>query len=562
MNLIRVTGYAAWVATAAIALSACGGGGGGGGTPPVPVITPTPIGTATPGAGTLQGCNSQPSTTTGSAINGGTPAGLVRVGDNVYARPVQRNADAYVPGEVAVTTRDAARATAQSVATQFKDASVDRQLHFGALGKTTTILHTTPGNEAALIASVRNTAGVESASRVSYRFRQAAPNDPYYAMQYSASSGSWIGQWDMHFTRVAEAIGVSTGSGVKVAIVDTGADISHPDLTGKIISTKCFVTGATNPTGTDVSDLDGHGTNVAGIAAADTNNNYGFASVGDAASLMVYKVFPNPPSGGCTSSSTNPACGASSTDIASGVEDAVANGAKVINLSLGGGNCTNGVDTDTTEQNAIADALAHNVVVVAASGNSGATSLIAPACITNVIAVGATGLNDTAATSTSDSAQQYVASYSNYDSSNASWGIVAPGGDPLTCESATTNSCSTDYQHWIEHIYSSQVPGWVCSTDIANKAGDCRVLIAGTSQATPHVTGAVALMFGANAGLTPSTAKSILCSTADPVPGTMLPGNGTTKPAIAAGCGALDAYRAVYKAAHGTDPGGTGGFGT
>lgn len=561
MHLSRVTAHAAWIATASILLSACGGGGGGGGTPPVPVVSPTPIGTATPGPGTLQGCNATPSTTTGSAI-GPAPAGLVRVGDNVYARPVQRSADAFVPGEIAVTTRDAARLSTQSVATQFKDATIDRELHFGALGKTTTILHTTPGNEAALIASVRNTAGVESASRVSYRFRQAAPNDPYYPMQYSTSANSWLGQWDMHFIQVAAAIGVSTGTGVPVAIVDTGADVTHPDLAGKITSTKCFVTGATNPTGTDVSDLDGHGTNVAGIAAADTNNGFGFASVGDAASLMVYKVFPNPPSAGCSSSSTNPACGASSTDIASAVNDAVASGAKVINLSLGGGNCTNGVDTDSTEQNAIVNALAHNVVVVAASGNSGATSVIAPACITNVIAVGATGLNDTGTSISTPTGQQYVASYSNYDASNASWGIVAPGGDPLKCESAATNPCATDYLHWIEHIYSSQVPGWTCSTDVAGKPGDCRVLIAGTSQATPHVTGAVALLLSANPALTPVTAKTILCSTTDPVPGTMLPANGTTKPAIAAGCGALDVYRAVFKAKNGTDPGGTGGFGT
>ena len=554
MHLSRVTAHAAWIATASILLSACGGGGGGG-TPP----TPTP--TQTPTNGVLQGCNATPSTTSGSVVSGGSPAGLVRVGDNVYARPVQHSADAYVPGEIAVTTRDSGRLSTQSVATQFKDVTVDRELHFNALGKTTTILRTTPGNEANLIASVRGTAAVESASRVSYRFRQAAPNDPYYPMQWSTASSSWIGQWDMHFIRLASAIGVGQGTGVPIAIVDTGADLTHPDLAGKIIQHKCFVTGANNPTGTDVSDLDGHGTNVAGIAAADTNNAYGFASVGDAASLMVYKVFPNPPAAGCSPTSTNPACNATSTDIAAAVDDAVSSGAKVINLSLGGGSCTNGVDSDSTEQNAIANALAHNVVVVAASGNAGSTTVIAPACIANVIAVGATALNDTGSTQTSNAPQQYVAHYSDYDPNNPAWGIVAPGGDPLQCESAATNPCATDYQHWIEHIYSSEVPGWTCSADIAGASGDCRVLIAGTSQATPHVAGAVALMLAANSNLTSATAKGILCSTADPVPGTPLPGY-TSKPPVASGCGALDVFRAVTKAKTGTDPGGTGNIGT
>ena len=56
------------------------------------------------------------------------------------------------------------------------------------------------------------------------------------------------------------------GAGVTIGIIDTGVDVTYPDLSAKIAGSKRFVTGAVNPTGSDVSDLDGHGTNVAGIA--------------------------------------------------------------------------------------------------------------------------------------------------------------------------------------------------------------------------------------------------------------------------------------------------------
>lgn len=565
----RVSLYAVWVTAAAFALTACGGGGGGSSsTPPVPGVTPTPGGvpTPTPPPGTVQGCNAI-SSTSASAVGGGSPMSVLRA-DGVLLRPVQHSADAFVPGQVAVTVRDTGRIATQSLSSRFKDATIDRELHFDALQKSTIVLHTAPGREDALIAAARATSGVESASRVSYRFRQSTPaadNDPYFPMQYSATAQSYIGQWDMHFIRADYTWGLGAtaqGSGVQIAIVDTGADLSHPDLQPKVTLHKCFVSGANNPTGTDVSDLDGHGTNVSGIAAAATNNAFGFAGVGNKAGLMIYKVFPNPPAAGCSAGSNNAACGASSTDIASAVNDAAANGAKVINLSLGGGACTNGVDNDSTEQAAIANALAKGVIVVAASGNSGVTSVIAPACITNVIAVGATALNDAGSSATNNNPQQYVASYSNFDASNSNWGIVAPGGDPTSSDTCT--KCVPDSQHWIENIYSSQVSGWSCPPDITGATNDCRVLIAGTSQATPHVAGAAAVIVGIGNGsyLTPVAVKSLLCSYADPVNGTMIPSNGTTKPPIAAGCGALDLYRAAAHALGQIDPGGTGNINT
>jgi subtilisin family serine protease len=500
--------------------------------------------------------------------------------NGVALRPPVRSAVAYAPGQIQVAMRvGAGRLDVSSVHSKFADASVDRDFQFRALQRNVTVLRTTPGREEALAATVRSMPGVESATRVSVRFRATATalpvNDPYWAVTpvtISPSPGpsytTYVGQWDMHFIRADFGWGYSSqglsalGNGVKIAIIDTGADTTHPDLQGKIVGQSCFVSGAVNPTGTDVSDLDGHGTNVAGIAASDTNNNLGFAGVGYDASLLIYKVFPNPPAAGCSSTSNNAACSASSSDIATAITNAVSAGAKVINLSLGGGNCTNGQDPDPAEGSAVANAIASGVVVVAAAGNDGGTKLIAPACDTGVLAVGATGLNNLAPNYSPTSPAQYVASYSNWDSTNANWGIVAPGGDPTACESATTATCNVDYEHWIEHIYSSQVPPATPCTADRGGAHECRVLIAGTSQATPHVSGAVALILGAKPTLTPAAVKLLLCATSDQVTGTMIPANGTTKPAQAAGCGVLDVYRALSNALGQPDPGGSGSLGT
>lgn len=97
-------------------------------------------------------------------------------------------------------------------------------------------------------------------------------------------------------------------------------------------------------------------------------------------------------------SSTDQQCSIDANDIVSAIGDAVANRVNVISLSLGGGGCTNGVDQDQAEGNAIANAIAANIVVVAASGNDAkpgsSAPVSAPACDTGVIAAGASALAD------------------------------------------------------------------------------------------------------------------------------------------------------------------------
>jgi subtilisin family serine protease len=288
------------------------------------------------------------------------------------------------------------------------------------------------------------------------------------------------------------------------------------------------------------------------------NNGLGFAGAGGNVVIYAYRVFPTPDDNCANESSSDPQCGADTADIASAIDDAVTQGVNVISMSLGGGGCTNGVDSDTTEGTAVNNAISHNVIVVAASGNSGGQGVTAPACVTGVIAVGATSLADGSPNGSSNglgspaSPVEYVTNYSQFGSTNtyqsaSSWGIVAPGGDP-------GGDTDTDNLHWIENIWTTtpyqSSPSdnnftGECTDDYPASTGniapvDCRTLIAGTSMATPHVAGAAALILSATGGTgsiykTPAAMKQLLCTTADSI------ANSTA----IQGCGRLNVYRAM-----------------
>jgi serine protease len=389
------------------------------------------------------------------------------------------------------------------------------------------------------MAQLRTAPGVTAVTRIPYRYRMSiTANDPYYAgfgapAPYYETSTS-PGQWDMHVINLAAAWnGVASSppvSGAPIAIVDSGLDVSHPELGGgRITRTQCYVTypaGTAQTTGTYVTDTDGHGTNVAGIADADTNNAFGFAGVAFDAQLLAYRIFPTTPAGGC-SKSTNPQCLSNTLDEASAINDAVNHGARVINLSIGGpAPCS----TNDPEYKAVENAIARNVVVVAAAGNETLGRLDCPAADPGVIAVGASALQDGTST------KEVVASYSNYLLTNGSGHyLVAPGGD-------ATGSADTDSLHWIENIYSSTAvePG-TCQADLNSTSSviDCRILIAGTSQATPHVAGVASLILSVRPSYTPAQVAAALCNSAGTI--------GDSKE----GCGRLDAAAAVaYAKAH------------
>jgi flagellar hook assembly protein FlgD len=156
---------------------------------------------------------------------------------------------------------------------------------------------------------------------------------------------------------------------VRIAIVDSGVDVRHPDLAGKVVGTHNAVTG-----GTDVHDVVGHGTGTASVAAAATGNGVGIAGAGRNSSLLAVKV-------------ADVTGRIFTDDLAAGIVWAVDHGANVVNLSLGG------PTSDRLEKAAVAYAEAHNVLVVAAAGNEGSSAKQFPAALPGVLAVGATSSN-------------------------------------------------------------------------------------------------------------------------------------------------------------------------
>lgn len=187
------------------------------------------------------------------------------------------------------------------------------------------------------------------------------PNDPYFL------SGD---QWGMNRIEAPAAWNITTGSdSVTIAILDSGVDLFHPDLSGKLVSGYDFANDDSNP-----QDDYGHGTHVAGIAAASTNNGIGVAGLSWGAKIMPVKVLDSYGGGGYE-------------DVANGIIYAANNGANIINLSLGGSAYS------WTLKQAVKYAHDLGCVIVAATGNNN-SSVSYPARYPEVSAVAATDSYD------------------------------------------------------------------------------------------------------------------------------------------------------------------------
>jgi serine protease len=415
---------------------------------------------------------------------------------------------------------------------------------YNRIGKRNRVLSVPPSEVGAAVAALARVVGANNVTQVAYRRRLSiTANDNYYVGSPGSTPPLYQtalthGQWDMHIINLDgawSAFASAPVQGAPIAVVDTGVDVSHAELKGgRIIRTMCFVTypsSAAQTVSQYVTDTDGHGTNVAGIADDFTNNAFGFSGVAYDAPLLAYRIFPTDPAIGCDNNN-DPQCSASSLDEKSAIDDAVAHGAKVINLSLGFDPSPKTCSTADPEYIAVENAINAGVVVVAASGNGGKAYLDCPAADPGVIAVGASALNDTVPTAITE----YVPSYSNYIATSNGRYLVAPGGD----SSSTTDS---DNLHWINNLYSTTAYDAAkrqsCNggLDAFGETGDCNVEIEGTSQATPHVVGVVSLMLAKKPNLTPAQIASGLCASADHI--------GDPKE----GCGRLNAAAAVNWAA-------------
>ena len=188
----------------------------------------------------------------------------------------------------------------------------------------------------------------------------AAPNDPL-----------WSSSWSLTKTHAVDAWKLTTGGPeTVVAILDTGVDLGHPDLQGSFVPGYDFVNGDGDP-----SDDQGHGTLVAGVVAARTNNGLGGVGACSGCSLMPVKVIAGNGSG-------------SASDIAAGIRWAADNGADVINMSF----TLSGPDDGVAA--AIAYAQGRGALIVAAAGNAGTADVTFPAAYPGVLSVTATDQAD------------------------------------------------------------------------------------------------------------------------------------------------------------------------
>lgn len=209
-------------------------------------------------------------------------------------------------------------------------------------------------------------------------------------------------QWALTTLRLPDAWRYSTGSGVVVAVVDSGADTTHPDLADNLVAGVDVVGAGVRTT---VSDGNGHGTHVSGTVAAVTHNGVGVAGAAPLAKVMPVKVLNSSGSG-------------YTDDVAEGVVYAVDHGAQVINLSLGS------TSYNTVLAQAVSYARAQGVVVVAAAGNSrgSGSPVMYPAALPGVIAVAATDASD------NDASFSNVGSYVDIAAPGVSIRSTVPGG--------------------------------------------------------------------------------------------------------------------------------------
>ena len=246
-------------------------------------------------------------------------------------------------------------------------------------------------------------------------------------------------QWGLEMVRAPAAWATSTGVGADVAVIDTGVQLDHPDLGGRLVAGFDFVSGDGNP-----SDGNGHGTHVTGIVAANRDNGEGIAGIAPGAEVLPLRVLNDRGAG-------------DSSDTIRAIDYAIEQRVHVINLSLGPDVLQAALFEDPDYAAALERAVARGIVVVIAAGND-----MAPQCenpdVDGILCVGAVD-------------SRGVRSF--YSSFGANVDLMAPGGSDVGTSAEDVLSTYTQ---------SGYRP------------------IAGTSQAAPHVAGVAALLASLGVG--------------------------------------------------------------
>lgn len=364
---------------------------------------------------------------------------------------VQLSASSYIESRVLVKFRLGVSSKAAQQQVTAERARLEAAPELARLG--VLMLKVPPGQVLQVVAHLKQNPAVEFAEP-DYQVQavDTIPNDP-----------SWVSQYGPTNIQAPQAWDITTGSSaVTIAVIDTGVDLSHPDLASKIwnnpreiagngVDDDCdgyiddwrgwdFFNQDNNP-----QDDHGHGTHVSGIAAASSNNSLGITGIAWGARVMPLKVLS---SGGYGSES----------DVASAMTWAADHGAKVINLSLGGPVASYVMEA------AVNYAYTHGVTVAAAAGNSGSYGVLYPAAYSNALAVASTDSSNT---------------LSGFSSYGPEVDLAAPGS----------------------YIYSTYLGGGYAT-------------LSGTSMASPHVAGVAALLAGLPEYDTPAKIRAALQNSA------------------------------------------------
>ncbi len=358
----------------------------------------------------------------------------------------------------------------------------------------------------ALIEELRRRPDVEYA-HPNYLFElSATPSDPLYAQQ-----------WHYPLIQAPQAWDLTLGAaGIRIAILDTGRT-AHPDLAAEWglqfdAADQDFNAQDDGYVSQGQQVFWRHGTHVAAIAGGSMNNGLGGASVCPGCTLLPVRV--------------SNAQGLTTDAIIRGINWAVSNGARVMNMSFEMSLPCNHA-TVAPLRNAIAFAIANNVSVVAAAGNQTANAAnTSPASCAQVIAVAATDRNNN------------LAPYSNFGAVT----VAAPGGGGSAQNQQMYGigvGCPADNQSFFLGGTEGALSAWTTSPGSGN--AHCYRYLSGTSMASPHVAGVVGLMLSANPALVPAQVIQVLRDTAQPLP------------ACGGNCGAglVNAFAAVQRSSTG-----------
>lgn len=331
----------------------------------------------------------------------------------------------------------------------------------------------------ALAAELAKRPGVQNAEPNWLRWALYKPNDPLFKHQ-----------WHMRLVRVPETWDMVTGEGITVAVLDTGiaygADPAKPSVLRDLKGAKLVAPFNTFDNNTDANDRQGHGSHVSGTIAQTTNNGEGVVGVAYNAKLMPVKVLSDAGWGSMES-------------VVKGIYYAADKGAQVINMSLGS---RQGAQI---EEDAVTYAFKKGVFVACAAGNEGRELVNYPAMCKDAVAIAAV---------------RFDKQKSFYTSFGAKVAISAPGGDTRVDQ---------DGDGMPDGVYQNTVtPGG---------RSDGYFMYQGTSMATPHVAGAVALVMSAGVK-DPAKVLKILQDTSVKVAGD----------SRGMGAGIIDCFAAVKKA--------------